>query len=443
MKKYINKIIISIGALIMIVVPSSAFAELNTSYGSIQYFITATNNAPVVDAGPDVVVQLASPASSTNVPVTGNATDDVSVATMTWSQLSGPATATITPPSSAPGTTPASLISNFRNLSVVGDYFFCLGATDGPGLSAVPDCMKVTVAPAASADVDLRAGLTSPTVASVGISSGFSSVITNYGTGSTGISFSNFFQVATATNGGGTITDLAYSNMTALAGGASDISSTSYTFPSAGTYSMRACADKKTAGDTGVIVETNEGNNCGAWADVVVTPPALQPPTIIFSATGPIVSGQSARLSWTTTNATSCKTLSGPWLNYGSRPVNSTPPGEDTGPLSVQTTYVIQCDGPGGTSTAPATVYITVNDPLPPDISYFRPFSCVAGGSKFGSFPRFTWSSSHTTSCKITRTTAPTINESVGVSSQASGGSLEFDGLYYKSFIETVTLSPS
>ncbi len=431
MKKYINKIIISIGALALIVMPTNVFATVNTSYGNIQYFITVSNNPPVVNAGPDLSVQLASPASSTSVSATGNATDDISVATMTWSQLSGPVSATIVPPSLNPGVTPASLVSNFRNLSIVGDYFFCLDATDGPGLNAVPDCMKVTVLPAALSNIDLVAGITSPGVASVGISAGFSSVISNIGTDSTGISFSNFFQVATSTNGGGTITDLAYTTMSALAGGLSDVASASYTFPSAGTYSMRACADKSSSGNSGTVIETDEGNNCESWTNVVVTPPVLQAPIILFSATGPIVSGQSARLSWTTTNATSCDTLSGPWLSYGPRPINSVPPGEDTGPLTIQTTYVIQCNGPGGTSTAPATVYITVNDPLPPEISYFRPFSCVAGGGKFGSSPRFAWNSAHTTSCKITRTTVPEISETVAISSELQGGSLESDGLYY------------
>lgn len=167
-----------------------------------------------------------------------------------------------------------------------------------------------------------------------------------------------------------------------------------------------------------------------ALATVYINTPT--PPGIRFRATPSIItSGSASSLSWSTTGATSCSTLSGPWINPGTRGTASL--GESTGPLTTQTTYGIRCTGPNGSTDAYATVYVTPldEDPLPPTISYFQPYSCVSGGSKFGSFPKFAWDSTHATSCNITRLTAPTLDQSVGINAQASGGSLEFDGLYY------------
>lgn len=186
-----------------------------------------------------------------------------------------------------------------------------------------------------------------------------------------------------------------------------------------------------TANTTYEIICTGANNiPVSALATVYINAP--QPPSIIFRATPNIIdSGDSSSLIWSTTNATSCTTLSGPWLNPGSRGTASL--GESTGPLTAQTTYGIRCTGPNGSTDAYATVYVNPEDedPLPPEISYFQPFSCVSGGSKFGTYPKFSWNSSHASSCTITRLTAPQQSENVGVSSQASGGSLEFDGLYY------------
>ncbi|MDR3519370.1 MAG: CARDB domain-containing protein [Candidatus Pacebacteria bacterium] len=119
---------------------------------------------------------------------------------------------------------------------------------------------------------DLTANPVTPTSAIASIATTFSSTISNIGNASTGGSFSNFFQIATATGGGGTITDLASTSMSTLASGATNTATKSYTFPSSGTYSVRACADKTSSAGGGVINESNENNNCGAWVDVTVNP---------------------------------------------------------------------------------------------------------------------------------------------------------------------------
>ncbi len=57
----------------------------------------------------------------------------------------------------------------------------------------------------------------------------------------------------------------------------SSVAQIQYNFTSAGTYYIRACADKKNISDFGLITESNELNNCGAWTTFTVTD-ALPPP---------------------------------------------------------------------------------------------------------------------------------------------------------------------
>lgn len=117
---------------------------------------------------------------------------------------------------------------------------------------------------------DLTPGDPSPTTAVVGGNTNLSAIIYNIGNASTGGSFVNFFRVATATGGGGSITDLSPVSMSALSFGDNNTTTQSYIFPSVGTYSIRVCADNN-ASFVGVINEgANEGNNCSNWVDVVV-----------------------------------------------------------------------------------------------------------------------------------------------------------------------------
>ncbi len=177
---------------------------------------------------------------------------------------------------------------------------------------------------------DLTAGNVTPSTAEAGNSTQFSSTITNNGTGSTGASFYNFLQVATGMNGGGVISDVAAgAQMASLASSANRSYTSSYTFPSAGTYSVRVCADKQNSGDGGVITESNEGNNCSpSWTNVTVTTPA----TITLSMPDCTVAlGQS-----------SC-------ISKPSQVINPTP----------GRSYSLKYFGPGPNVTSPATNYYT------------------------------------------------------------------------------------
>ena len=119
---------------------------------------------------------------------------------------------------------------------------------------------------------DLTASAVGPNSATTNVAQTYTAIISNVDAGATGASFPYFFQTATAAGGGGTVTDRSSSTMSALAsGGNATATSPSITFPSAGTYSIRVCADKTSSAGGGVITESNEGNNCGAWTDVTVS----------------------------------------------------------------------------------------------------------------------------------------------------------------------------
>jgi hypothetical protein len=108
-------------------------------------------------------------------------------------------------------------------------------------------------------------------------------------------------------------------------------------------------------------------------------------PTINISADSySITAGKSAKISWSTTNATSC-TASGGWS--GSKGINGS---ESVSPIET-TEYTLSCSGPGGSVSK--SVKITVTMPptmglyIPSYVSYDRPVYSVV------------WDSSNTTNC--------------------------------------------
>ncbi|OGI57093.1 hypothetical protein A3B85_03115 [Candidatus Nomurabacteria bacterium RIFCSPHIGHO2_02_FULL_37_13] len=192
------------------------------------------------------------------------------------------------------------------------------------------------------ASPNLTASNPIPNVAVVNTPLTFSSTITNIGGVSTGSSFSNFFQTATATNGGGTLTDLVSSSMTTLAASESDTAtSPSVTFFSVGTYSVRACADKTNRNSAGSIPESDENNNCSPWTNITVsnTPPppstaggwSVQPDSITLYAEQGQVPNPSGQFSVYPTTINTCYNLTvvasddktpGDWLSISPFPTN-------------------------------------------------------------------------------------------------------------------------
>jgi hypothetical protein len=103
------------------------------------------------------------------------------------------------------------------------------------------------------------------------------------------------------------------------------------------------------------IAQPAGDDNAGTYAlNVGPAPPA---PVVTFKADATNVAvGGTTRLTWSTTNATTC-TASGGWT--GARKVNDN---ETTPALTATTTFTLTCDGAGG-STAQA-VTVTVDPPI-------------------------------------------------------------------------------
>ncbi|MDP3402730.1 MAG: CARDB domain-containing protein [bacterium] len=158
-------------------------------------------------------------------------------------------------------------------------------ACTGPGGTANANA-TVEVTPSAAAD--LTAGSVSPASATAGSPIALSATASNVGTGASG-SFPILFQVSET----GALFNSGY--LAALAAGSTGSGSASYTFPSAGTYSVRACANFNTAW-TAITTESNYDNNCGPWTTVTVA--TAQTPALSCSVSSTSVSpGQSVTYS--------------------------------------------------------------------------------------------------------------------------------------------------
>lgn len=152
--------------------------------------------------------------------------------------------------------------SPWLNINVVGNSGH--GETCGATVYDSP-------CPSSSAS-DLVASTPTPSSAVINNPTTFQSTISNNGNSSTGGAFSNFFQVASAANGGGSISDMSATSMSSLAAFSSNTAfSPAHTFTSVGTYSVRACADKSSASSAGSIAESNENNNCSGWQNITVS----------------------------------------------------------------------------------------------------------------------------------------------------------------------------
>lgn len=104
------------------------------------------------------------------------------------------------------------------------------------------------------------------------------------------------------------------------------------------------------------LAQPAANSNYGAYGLKVAD--STPPPTVTLSASSTsVTSGQGVSLTWSSTNATSC-TASGGWT--GTKTVSGTQP---SGALTTNTTFEIECTGPGGRDDSSVTV--TVNAPSP------------------------------------------------------------------------------
>jgi hypothetical protein len=101
-----------------------------------------------------------------------------------------------------------------------------------------------------------------------------------------------------------------------------------------------------------VLAQVGPGANYGLYGlDLATAPPA--PTVTLTSSASSVTNGQSATLTWSSTNATSC-TASGAWNG-----ALATSGSQSTGALSENSSFTLTCAGGGGTGAATVQVAVT------------------------------------------------------------------------------------
>ncbi|MFH0804054.1 MAG: DUF2341 domain-containing protein, partial [Candidatus Zambryskibacteria bacterium] len=194
---------------------------------------------------------------------------------------------------------------------------------------------------------DLTASAPTQNTATVGTPQAFTSTITNSGGSSTGSAFTNLFQFDDNPDHTTVFANQTVSAGPIAAGAPAGITS-SYNFPTSGTWYVRVCADKSSAGDPGTIPESDENNNCSdPWKTVSVSSGVSATADIKANGSnGPITiaAGDPVDITWTSSNATACRVDPPNWTELNA------PAGTYTLNLSSSVTYRIYCDPPAAGS---------------------------------------------------------------------------------------------
>jgi plastocyanin len=157
---------------------------------------------------------------------------------------------------------------------------------------------------------------------------------------------------------------------------------------------------------------------------ILISSNPVPPPIAVDLTINPstITAGQSAQLSWTSTNASSC-VASGSWA--GQQPTNGS--AVSTGTLAVpgQYSYTLICSGPGG--SASSTANLTVN----PTTATVNTFAANPTIVQVGQSTTLSWATSGATSCTATGgtgsdgwngTTQPTSSSGLSIGSFTTAG---------------------
>jgi lysophospholipase L1-like esterase len=139
---------------------------------------------------------------------------------------------------------------------------------------------------------------------------------------------------------------------------------------------------------------TGTGGSATATAAVTVTgapPPPTPPPPAptvqLGDDSATLAYGGTEKLTWSSTNATSC-TASGAWT--GSRAVSGT---ESTPALTASSTFALTCSGPGGDASTSVTIAVTP-PPIPTTTLTASPTSVAPNGTT-----TLSWTSTDATAC--------------------------------------------
>lgn len=254
----------------------------------------------------------------------------------------------------AAGSPPRAITFTHTISAAAGTYYYMV-CTDTPANQVAEsnegnNCSgwnAITLAAAPQADLTAGAVIFTPSTVAAGTAINFSAQAFNNGNATSG-SFPMLFQIQS-----GASVNSSYVGPLAASGSA--WTGYDYTFSSAGTYQVRACANKNTSG-TFITTESDYTNNCSAYSSVVVTaavvpPPPSAPTCALFANPTSVATGGTSSLTWSSSNATSCT-----GSNFSTGGATSNSSGVTVTP-SGNTTYGLTCTGAGGTCTAiPVTV---------------------------------------------------------------------------------------
>jgi hypothetical protein len=145
------------------------------------------------------------------------------------------------------------------------------------------------------------------------------------------------------------------------------------------------------AATTFTLTCTGAGGTTARSANVSL----VSPPSVSFSANPTAVaSGSRTTLTWTSANASACS-ASGAWS--GAKATSGT---EQSAALSANSSFTIECSGPGGSTRQSASVTVTTTPPPPspvpvPTVSFAANPTSVASGAR----TTLSWSSTNATAC--------------------------------------------
>jgi len=192
-----------------------------------------------------------------------------------------------------------------------GTYSLNAKATDDDGATTTSNTINVTVStvtPPVTPRPDLIADVITSETVTAGTGRTFYSYITNQGTATTGtVSLNTLFQFDEDTDHTSVASSSISKNSTSLAMGGNFRAARPYTFTTAGTRYIRACADSDLS-FASTISELNENNNCGPWTTITVNAatPEDPPPTndntyyISYSSGNDSNTGTSSSTPWKT-----------------------------------------------------------------------------------------------------------------------------------------------
>ena len=176
------------------------------------------------------------------------------------------------------------ICTTYSTTAIAGYSWTCTPTVTSTQTASAVGCSATYAAPTKP---DLTAGNITPTSVPIGKAVTLTAAVTNLNAVATGKGFTDLFQIATDAQGTGAA-DIGTYDSAALGASGSNTASLSYTFPSAGTYYLRACADKaKMADTTGVIAESDENNNCSPqWVAVTASNSSITGSCSVSPASG-------------------------------------------------------------------------------------------------------------------------------------------------------------